>query len=217
MRDDDPRLTIPADVRVEHFVGRAAEPWVEELARLRIEVFRDFPYLYDGSLDYERRYLTTYVGVDAAVVVVARAGDRVIGASTALPLAAETAEVRAPFLAAGIDPTTVLYFGESVLERGWRGRGIGVRFFLEREAHARRLAGIEHTAFCAVERPGDHPRRPPGYHALDGFWQRRGYRRRDDLVTTMTWKDLDEDTESPKPMVFWMRALAGDGAGPGGP
>ena len=30
---------------------------VDELAALRIRVFRDFPYLYDGDLDYERAYL----------------------------------------------------------------------------------------------------------------------------------------------------------------
>ena len=33
--------------------GPAIEPHIDDLARLRISVFRDFPYLYDGSHEYE--------------------------------------------------------------------------------------------------------------------------------------------------------------------
>ena len=31
------------------------------------------------------------------------------------------------------------------------------------------------SAFCAVQRPSDHPERPPGYAPLDPFWRKRGY------------------------------------------
>ena len=33
---------------------------LDDLARLRIAVFRDWPYIYEGSLDYERAYLESY-------------------------------------------------------------------------------------------------------------------------------------------------------------
>jgi GNAT superfamily N-acetyltransferase len=94
-----------------------------------------------------------------------------------------------------------------VLLPEYRGRGLGVRFFEEREAHARRLGRFEKICFCAVERPADHPRRPAGYVPLDAFWQRRGYRQQPDLRTSFVWQDLDEAHESPKPMVFWMKSL----------
>ena len=42
---------------------------LDAVAALRIDVFRDWPYLYDGSLDYERRYLRPYVDSPGAVVV----------------------------------------------------------------------------------------------------------------------------------------------------
>ena len=41
-------------IRIERRSGAALEHYVPELARLRIEVFRDFPYLYDGDYDYEK-------------------------------------------------------------------------------------------------------------------------------------------------------------------
>lgn len=64
---------------------------------------------------------------------------------------------------------------------------------------------MRYTAFCAVQRPLDHPRRPPQYVPLDAFWERRGYTRHPELHTLMTWQDVDEASESPKRMVFWLR------------
>lgn len=184
-----------------------------EVARLRIEVFREFPYLYDGDLDYERRYLQTYLESPDSIVVLALDGAQVVGASTALPMACETAEFRQPFVAAGYDPVEVFYCGESVLLSRYRGRGAGVAFFDRREAHARSLGGFRYICFSAVQRPDDHPRRPPGYVPLDDFWQRRGYRRQPKLTTRYSWKDLDETASSPKPMVFWMKELGSGSRG----
>jgi GNAT superfamily N-acetyltransferase len=100
----------------------------------------------------------------------------------------------------------VFYFGESVLLKAYRGRGLGVRLFEEREAHARSL-GARYTVFCAVQRPADHPRRPPGYVALDAFWNRRGYRRHPSLHTAFRWRDVDEPAETSKTMAFWFKEL----------
>ncbi len=94
-----------------------------------------------------------------------------------------------------------------MLDSAYRGLGIGVRFFVEREAHARRLGGMALSAFCAVERPTDHPRRPVDYQPPDGFWNRRGYARHPELQTEFSWKEIDEDSESPKRMVFWLKRL----------
>ena len=182
---------------------RAALP---DLARLRTEVFRDFPYLYEGSAEYEERYLDTYLRAPGALVVLARDGDHVVGASTALPLIHETAEVQAPFLTSEFDPVQVLYLGESVLLPEYRGQGLGHRFFDEREAHAARL-GLSVTAFCAVQRPQLHPVLPFGFRSLHSFWRSRGYVERPDLQTTMRWADVGESEETPKVMRFWVRRL----------
>lgn len=195
-------------VTVERFVGEEITPWLDDLARLRTTVFRAFPYLYEGSLDYERTYLQTYVDATESVLVLVRDGDRVVGSSTGIPLADEAADFRRPFERHGYDVSRVFYFAESVLLPEYRGRGLGVRFFEEREAHARSLGRFDLAAFCAVERPEDHPRRPPDYVPLDGFWRRRGFRQHPELRTLFSWQDLDEPAESLKPMVFWLKRLA---------
>ena len=54
-------------------------------------------------------------------LLVAEAGGRIVGASTALPLSAAEPELQAPFRAAGHDVARVYYYGESVLQPEWRG------------------------------------------------------------------------------------------------
>lgn len=185
--------------------GEALIPFIADLARLRIQVFHDFPYLYDGDLDYEKKYLQTYIDKSDSVIVLALDGEHVVGASTALPMRDETHELQKPFIEHGYDLNEVFYCSESVLDKNYRGLGIGVRFFEEREAHAAELGGFKHITFCCVERPADHPRRPADYVPLDAFWNKRGYFKHPELRTEYVWKDLDDTEESPKPMTFWLK------------
>ncbi|MDI7863823.1 GNAT family N-acetyltransferase [Rhizobiaceae bacterium n13] len=194
-------------MKIQVFHGSAITPYIGDLARLRITVFRAFPYLYEGSPDYEAQYLSTYAASPESLFVLAFDGDEIVGASTGMPMPDETEEVKAPFLAHGWNPEQIFYFGESVLLPEYRGHGIGVRFFEEREAYAGRLGRFRWTAFCAVERPIDHPRRPQGYVPLNEFWTRRGYRHHPELHTTFSWRDLDEENDSAKPMSFWIKEI----------
>lgn len=178
-----------------------------DLARLRIAVFRDWPYLYDGTLEYEQDYLAKFAAAGGAICVVARDGDRIVGASTGAPMVEEAEEFVAPFRETGYDLARIFYCGESVLLKQYRGQGIGHRFFDLREAHARALGGFTHSAFCRVVRSDDHPLRPADYVPLDSFWSKRGYAPVPGLVTRYDWKDVDRPEETPHPMQFWMKAL----------
>ena len=199
-------MAEPSAVRVEALAGPAIARVLDALARLRIEVFRDFPYLYDGDLAYESWYLERFSTAPDALVVGAFDGDRLVGAATAVPLIHEHEDFKAPFRRHGIDPGEVFYLAESVLLPAYRGRGVGHAFFDAREASARRL-GFRKTAFCAVVRPADHPLRPAGYRPLDAFWEKRGYRPVPGLTATFPWKDLGDAQETAKPMQFWLRPL----------
>jgi GNAT superfamily N-acetyltransferase len=193
---------------IKRFSGEALAGWLDEVARLRIAVFREFPYLYDGTMNYEQEYLKTYIRCPQAVVVVAFEGEEVVGASTGIPMAHEDTAFRAPFEKHGFDPARIFYCAESVLRSDYRGRGIGVRFFAEREAHARELGGFDWYAFCAVVRPADHPLRPAGYQPLDRFWQKRGYKKHPELQAHFSWKDIDQAVQTSKALEFWLKSVA---------
>ncbi|MBK5938257.1 GNAT family N-acetyltransferase [Halochromatium roseum] len=228
---------MPDNLQTLTATGAEIERHIPALAELRISVFREFPYLYDGDAAYEARYLETYRQARGSVVVIVLDGERVVGASTALPMAEETDEVKAPFLAQGYDPERIFYLGESVLLPAYRGRGLGVRFFEERERHAQRLCELgagygdakvaeqddrpsakpsyafDWYAFYAVQRDTDDPRRPADYVPLNRFWHKRGYQCHPELSTRFSWKEFGEPAETPKPMLFWLKAARpSDGA-----
>jgi GNAT superfamily N-acetyltransferase len=195
-------------VTVKPLSGKAFELAIPALALLRIKIFRSFPYLYDGDLDYEARYLDRFRDADGAFLAAALdEHGRVAGAATAAPLAGEADEFRTPFERAGHDVSRIFYFAESLLEPEFRGQGIGHRFFDLREAHARSFGTYDKAVFCSVVRPADHPARPAGYQPLDGFWRKRGYQPVEGVIAHYSWKDVGDTEETTKPMQFWMRDL----------
>ncbi len=193
-------------LRVAPLTGPALEAALPDLARLRIAVFRDWPYLYDGDDAYERAYLRRYAASPGALVVAALDGPDIVGAATAAPMEDHAPEFAAALAAAGHAPEQALYCGESVLLHSHRGRGLGHAFFDAREAHGRAL-GRRVACFCAVIRAPDDPRRPPGYSPLDAFWRRRGYAPLPGAVATYRWREAGEAAETDHPMQMWLRAL----------
>jgi GNAT superfamily N-acetyltransferase len=194
-------------IRVEAITGDGLKARLGDLARLRIEVFFDYPYLYDGDLAYETKYLTGLGASPNAIIAGAFDGDTIVGAATGAPLADQAPEIVVPFTAQGFNVSDYFYFGESVLRRDYRGQGIGVRFFELREAQARRV-GAKIATFCSVVRAANHPRRPSDHVSLDAFWTHRGYAPVPGLQCRISWKELGEADETPKAMQFWQKRLS---------
>ena len=193
-------------LRFETLSGAAIGPALDTVAALRIKVFRAWPYLYDGDLDYERAYLRAFQDSARAIIVTAWQEGALVGASTGLPLREADPEFGAAFAGSEADLSTIFYCAESVLLPDCRGQGAGHRFFDLREAHAR-AHGFGHAAFCSVIRPDDHPARPASYRPLDAFWRKRGYAPLNGVVAQFAWRDLGAREDSRKTMQFWMKPL----------
>ena len=197
---------LPDGISVRVLSGADLESALDAVAGLRISVFRDWPYLYEGSKEYERQYLQTYRDSAGAILVGAFAGDRLIGAATGTPMEDHAADFAAPFVTTGVDLTRIFYCAESVLLAEYRSLGIGHRFFDLREDHARAM-GRSHVAFCSVMRPDDHPARPPAYRSNHAFWEKRGYRQLPGVIAEFSWLDVGGAAQTKKPLQFWMREL----------
>ncbi|MAB10592.1 GNAT family N-acetyltransferase [Hyphomonas sp.] len=192
-------------VNIRPLSGADLDAALPALARLRIEVFRAYPYLYAGSLAYEETYLRKFAQAKDAFIVAAETEDgEIVGCATGSGMDDQHAEFALPLSAAGYDLPTTFYFGESVLLPDWRGKGIGHAFFDAREAHA--IAhSYKRACFCAVERPDDHPQRPETYSPLDSFWQSRGYRKLPGVTAHFTWPEAPGEPEVNHTMVYWLR------------
>lgn len=176
------------------------------LASLRIKVFREWPYFYDGDLAYEENYLRKFLGSEDAVLILATAEDASVGMATASPMSSQASEITIPISQAGFDLSRCFYFGESVLLPQYRGMGIGHRFFDERELAAKAL-GASSAVFCAVIREDGDPRRPDNVHELSAFWRRRGYEPLKGLHCSIKWKEVGQAGERPHLMQFWSKNL----------
>lgn len=193
------------EIRLLH--GAAIAPFIAELGQLRLEVFREYPFLYDGTAEEDADYLADLTRSERSLLVLAQAHGQVVGASIGLPLADAAQALQEPFVTRGQDPAKIFYFAQSLVLPAYRGQGLGVRFFIERESYAHKLADFDFCAFCSVERPGVHPLRPADYRPLHGFWRNRGFLRDPSLRSGCVWRDLDEQQTSEKIMAFWLKAL----------
>lgn len=186
--------------------GAALEARLDEVAALRMAVFREWPYLYEGTMDYERSYLSWYRDAPGALLVGAFEGEQLVGAATGTPMEGHSDDFASAFAGTGMALTDIFYCAESVLLPAWRGRGMGHRFFDLREEHARSL-GRRWSAFCSVLRPEDHPLRPARARSNEEFWRKRGYAPMPGVVAEFTWTDVGEAEPSKKPLQFWIREL----------
>lgn len=196
---------MSSNLKIISMSGKELSPWLDKLGQLRITVFNEFPYLYEGDLEYERKYLDVYLKSPSSfIVLVLNKNEDVVGATTCLKLIEEGAELQKAFKDAHYNLNDVCYFGESLLLPELRGLGLGKEFFKLREDHAQKL-GSQWTTFCAVNRSPDHPRRPPHYQPLDTFWIKQGYTKHPELQAQFTWKEIGEAQESPKSLTFWLK------------
>lgn len=191
---------------IRPLVGVDLEAALDDVARLRIAVFAEWPYLYAGSFEYEQRYLQSYRDNPGAVLVGAFDAGRLVGAATGTPMEEHASDFAEPFKAAGLPLEDIFYCAESVLLPDYRGQGAGHHFFDHREAKARAL-GRKYSAFCSVIRPEDHPSRPESYRPLDGFWRKRGYEKLEGAIARFSWTDHGESEQTQKPLQFWIKEL----------
>ncbi|PKD42911.1 GNAT family N-acetyltransferase [Rhodohalobacter barkolensis] len=187
--------------------GSQIKPYLKQIGELRINVFREFPYLYDGSAEYEQEYLKKYIDSDESIAAMVLDDDQLVGVSTGIPLSDESYDFKKPFSENGYNLQNIYYCGESVLLPSYRGLGLYSHFFSERENYAKSLDRFELITFCAVDRDPNHPLRPDNYTPLDPVWEKYGYRKAPQLIARFPWKDIDETEETQKELVFWTKQL----------
>ncbi len=194
-------------ISFSHFYGEDINKVATDFAQLRISVFREFPYLYEGTLAYEYEYIKTYSSSKEALLFAVYEQDKMVGATTCIPLKDETEAVQLPFKNANFNCTEIFYFGESLLLPQYRSRGLGHRFFMEREAHAQSFKKYKFTTFCAVLRQDNHPLKPNNYVPHDAFWIKKGYQKNEQLICKMDWQDIDKNYTDSKDLIFWIKQI----------
>lgn len=181
---------------------------IEAIAHLRIDIFREYPYLYDGHLEYEAGYLKKFARTQESIIVIAEENRRIIGAMTGLPLRFEIESIKQPWLDHRIDIEKVYYFSEVLIYPQYRGKGLGRKLFELAEKTVTAFHTYDTLSLATVIRDNHHPQKPNNYKELDDFWSQNGYTRQDNLICHLAWQEVDENKESDKPLIFWVKKLS---------
>lgn len=188
--------------------GTAIAEVVDEVATLRLEIFREYPYLYQGRREDERKYLSTYAEAPDACVILAYDGDAVIGAVAGVPLIHEDAQVLDAFAAGtAFQPDAAYYVGELLFRPAYRNGGLGQKLLARLESHILSLGRYRSLTCATVERPDDdHPLRTRDYIPITRFLARTGFARLSGVTTSFTWREID-GVKRDHPMQFWIKAI----------
>jgi len=178
--------------------------YIERLGEFRIEIFSEYPYLYDGELEYERSYLSRYTRSPDSLLIVMEDDQGIIGACTGIPLKYEDEEFKKPFSERNIEE--YYYIGEIMLRNDSRGRGLGSALLSE-ALRAIDTQKYKKVFLCAVDRGENHPLRPKSYFPPDTLWKKFGFDMETDKVIFYHWKDIGEDHSTEKPMKVWVKNL----------
>ena len=198
------------DIHVRAFIGPSLRTYVHSIAKLRVDVFRDYPFLEEPDLNQETLGLKKYLSSKESIGVLVFDNTTLVGVSLGIPLSLEREEIRRPFLDHCHDISDYFYFGESALLKHYRNRGIGHHFFDVREAHVKHFKKYKHICFFDPTRPEIDPFKPADYLSLHDFWRKRGYVHYPDLQCHLTWKELHEDHPTEKSLSFWIKDLHED-------
>jgi ribosomal protein S18 acetylase RimI-like enzyme len=176
------------------FQGTEIAPFLDELAQARIKQFRYYPYLYEGSIEYEKAYLEHYITNKDTLMLAAFDEDKMVGFVTGIPLMS-TAEIvhdaENKFAKVGFDANKLYYLGEVIIMPQYRNYGIGHKFVKPMEKKIIEL-GYEGSCGLIVDRPDDHPLRPKNFPNLELYAKSFGYVRVG-ITSELPWPTIQAD------------------------
>jgi GNAT superfamily N-acetyltransferase len=186
--------------------GTAIADARDEVATLRLEIFREYPYLYQGRREDELTYLCTYFEAPDACVILAYDGDAVIGAVAGIPLIHEDAQMLDAFAETAFSPDEAYYVGELLFRPAYRNGGLGQKLLARLESHLRSLGRYSTLTCATLERPDDHPLRPRDYIPITRFLAHTGFDRLSGVTTSFTWREID-GVKRDHLMQFWSKPI----------
>lgn len=190
------------DLTLRVLQGRDAQPYCEKIASLRITMFKEYPYLYEGILEEETEYLEMYFRSFESLLFLVFDQEALVAFASALPLDQSIQELNTPLLEQKIHPRDCLYIGELMITSPYRGRGI-LRYFLDSYEKFAIRKGYSHLIFMTIKRTLSHKMCPENYRNPDPIWQHFGYERLPHKPLILTWKQIDTRQQEKNELDLW--------------
>lgn len=198
-------------LRIDIYVGADSLEFIETVSKVRIDVFKDYPYLYEGDLEYEKKYVQGYTADSKAMIAIARIDGKIAGVSTGIPLISDSeivADAKKVFAKDQVDIGDYYYYGEIIVLPEFRGKSIASRLYAEQDAVVKTW-GFKHVCILTVVREQDHPLKPENYKSPDSMWKHLGFFR-NNLTVEYHWPTIQIDKtvrDVNNTLEFWTKSL----------
>jgi GNAT superfamily N-acetyltransferase len=196
-------------MKFEMIRGHQFESYIDVIADLRIEIFKEYPYLYDGDKATEVDYLKSYSASRSSILVLASDQGRIVGAVTGIPIAEMDAQFLVPFVENHFSVMSIFYLGEMLLLKEYRGKGTGYAMYKMFEDLVRSDQRYEQIAIAEVVRDKSDLRMPENYVPVSKLWEKLGYIQRPEILMQAPYKEIDSIGKVPHSLVFSFKDLSG--------
>jgi phytanoyl-CoA hydroxylase len=213
-RPDAPRLRV-ADTnsracayRIELFSGDSFKEYIPFIARMRCEAYREYPYLYEGTLAQEEAYLTWLSRLKHTGIAIAFFNNTPIGflsGTSLLDFDEHFSGAAALFNKEGLDAATYYYFTDVIIEPEHQGNGLSKKLFDLFESHSH-LLGYTNACFV-TEAHERHPLKPTDYRDLSPLWTRFGYKK-SSMYSVISWDTIGVgglSTQQEHQLQYWIK------------
>jgi hypothetical protein len=198
---------LEPSINIEVLKGTEVIPYLQKLAELRIDFYRNYPYLYEGNITDEKAYLSMYAKSKDSLLVIAKNGDDIVGAVTGIPMLESKEENKQLFAQKQIPAEHIFYLGELVLSQDYQNNTIQESLYLQLENAVKELEKYSLLAVCEIERSPDDTKKPVSAFSSEVIWTGRGFTKQPQLYTTDAWKDVGDLEKSDHHLFFWYKAL----------
>lgn len=167
------------------------------LAQMRITYFREYPYLYEGTKEYEINYLGEYrkKALDAYLVQ-AFDGERLVGILTGCAFASDIDVVRDGaklFKTNRLPFEQYYYIGEAIIIPEYQNKKILPHLLYTLGKEVKKLNKYQSVCFLTVIRQDDDSRKPADYRSTDKLWEKLGCQR-PGVKTSFEWPTIMDDS-----------------------
>lgn len=182
------------NLRIESLSGAESKKYFEDFARLRIEIFREYPYLYEGTVENERNYIENYLSNPQSRIFVLFDGDKICGMLTTVPMSGEYQDIIASFEKTGLKSSESFYLGDMILQKEYRNRKLFPIFFNAALEHAKCKGFKTLSLMCIVCKDADWGR-PAEFRDVVRLCEKIGFTKIDGGVIELKWASLAKGGE----------------------
>lgn len=183
---------------------------IEHLAHQRLTLFKEYPYLYHGTLEQEIEYCSWFCDLSTTALAIAYCDDKPVGLVSGTSFVDFSTHFTGSydlFKNAGLAPETFFYVAEVLIDPVYRNQSLAKKLFKLIETYAHEVG---YTSMCLVEESHEqHPLKPIDYQSLDLFFTKLGYYKTD-LVISYSWSTIQIDgslQDEDHAMNYWLKSL----------